>query len=163
MSEDDVKDVLKLFPYGFYAVTSKSDDDTNIMVANWITQVSFTPRLVAFGLQKSSRTREVIGDGQVFAINIFGKEDSESMMPFTKGRSKNPDKMKEANYQPAPITGCPIVEGASAYIEFEVAKIIDTGGDHDIIIGSPVGAEIIKSVELSEVVTLPYIGWSYAG
>jgi len=163
MSDDAIKDTLKMIPYGFYAVTSKSDDDVNAMVANWITQVSFDPRLVAFGLQKSSHTRGVIEKGQVFAINIFAKDDSESMMPFTKGRSKNPDKMKDARFRPSPVTGCPILEGAAAYIELKVKKVFDSGGDHDIIIGEPVGAAVFKAGDASNTLTLPDIGWSYAG
>jgi len=31
MSDDAIKDTLKMIPYGFYAVTSKSDDDVNAM------------------------------------------------------------------------------------------------------------------------------------
>ncbi len=163
MSDDVIKDALKMMPYGFYAVTSKSDDDINAMVANWIMQVSFDPRLVALGLQKSSHTRTVIGNGRVFAINIFNKEDSESMMPFTNSRSRNPEKMVEANFHAAPITGCPVLEGAAAYIELEVTKIVDAGGDHDIIIGRPLGAEVLKPGDVSQSLTLPDIGWSYAG
>jgi len=163
MSDDAIKDVLKMIPYGFYSITSKSDDDVNAMVANWVTQISFEPRLVALGLQKSSHTRSVIEKGQVFAINLFTKEDSESMMPFTKGRSKNPEKMKDARFWDAPETGCPVIEGAAAYIEFKVAKIVDSGGDHDIIIGEPVGAQVLKAGDASQTLTLPDIGWSYAG
>jgi flavin reductase (DIM6/NTAB) family NADH-FMN oxidoreductase RutF len=47
MSDDKMKDALRMMPYGFYAITSKSGDDVNGMVANWVTQVSFEPRLLA--------------------------------------------------------------------------------------------------------------------
>lgn len=163
MSDDAIKDALKMIPYGFYSITSKSDDDVNAMVANWVTQISFKPRLVALGLQKSSHTRTIIEVGKVFAINLFAKEDSEGLMPFTKGRSKNPEKMKDAIFYAAPETGCPVLEGAAAYIEFKVAKIVDTGGDHDIVIGEPVGAKVLKPGDASQTLTLPDIGWSYAG
>lgn len=163
MKKDAIKNALKMIPYGFFAVTSRSDDDENAMVANWITQISFEPRLLALGLQRSSHTRSVIEQGRVFALNIFNIADKELMMPFTKGRSRNPDKMNDAHYKPAPVTGCPVLEGATAYIEFEVTEIINPGGDHDIVIGKPVGAEVLKPGEVSEMLTLPAIGWSYAG
>ena len=54
MSDDSIKDALRLVPYGFYAITSRNGDDMNAMVANWVSQVSFDPRLVAVGLQKST-------------------------------------------------------------------------------------------------------------
>ncbi len=163
MSDDAIKDALKMMPYGFYAVTSRNSDDVNAMVANWITQISFEPRLVAFGLQKSAYTRSVIENGRVFTINLFAKDDREKMMSFTKGRSRNPDKMKEAQYTEAPKTRCPVLDGAAAFVEFEVTDIVDPGGDHDIVIGKPVGAVILKPGDASQTLTLPDIGWSYAG
>lgn len=163
MSVDHIKTVLRRMPYGFYAVTSKSDEDVNAMVANWISQVSFEPRMVALGLQKSSFTHGVIESGGVFAINIFLKDDSKKMMSFTKSRAKRPDKMATAKYSEAPETGCPILDGAAAYLECKVSQIIDIGGDHDIVIGEPVGAGVLKEGDYSESLTLVDLGWSYAG
>lgn len=163
MSDDSIKDALRLMTYGFYAVTSRNGEDVNAMVANWITQASFKPRLVVMGLQKTSYTHGVIEKGRVFAINIFKSEDKEAMMPFTKGRSKKPKKMNEAHYSKAPETGCPILDGVTAYIEFKVVDLIDVGGDHDILVGEAVGAGILKEANVGEIMTLPGLGWSYAG
>lgn len=163
MSDESIKDALRMMPYGFYSVTSRNGDDVNAMVANWISQVSFEPRLLALGLQKTSYSHGVIERGRVFAINIFRAEDQEIIMPFCKSRAKFPDKIKEATYSAAPVTGCPVLEGAAAYIEFKVQQIIDIGGDHDIVVGEAVGAEVLKPGEASDTLTLPHLGWSYAG
>lgn len=163
MSDDKVKDALLTMPYGFYSITSCTSDDANAMVANWVTQASFEPRLIALGLQKTSFTHGLLEKGGSFAINIFSQEDSEAIMPFTKGRSKNPDKMKDASYSDAPVTGCPVLEGASAYVECRVVQIVDVGGDHDIVVGEVVGGDVLKEIEASEALTLPKLGWSYAG
>jgi flavin reductase (DIM6/NTAB) family NADH-FMN oxidoreductase RutF len=163
MSEDPIKDALKMMPYGFYAITSHSGDDVNAMSANWLTQVSFEPRLVALGLQKDCYTHGLVESGRVFAINIFRAEDQERIKPFTKSRAKNPDKMKEASFEPAPETGCPILEGAAAVIECRVHQIVDTGGDHDIIVGEVVAAQVFKPGDKGDSLTLMDIGWSYAG
>ena len=163
MAVDPIKDFLQRMPYGFYAITSRSDKDVNAMVANWISQVSFEPRLVAVGLQKKAHTHGVIEDGGVFALNLFLEGDRDHIKPFTKGRSKNPDKMTGASYTAAPETGCPILEGAAAYLECKVVQIIDIGGDHDILVGDPVGAGIIKDGEVSDTLSLVHLGWSYSG
>lgn len=163
MSDDKVTDALKMMPYGFYSLTSCTNDDANAMVANWVTQASFSPRLIAVGLQKTCYTHGLLEKGGSFAINIFAQEDSEAIMPFTKGRSKNPDKMKDARYTQAPVTGCPVLDGAAAYVECRVVKIVDVGGDHDIVVGEVVGGDVMKEVEASETLTLPELGWSYAG
>jgi flavin reductase (DIM6/NTAB) family NADH-FMN oxidoreductase RutF len=163
MSEEAEKTVLKRMPYGFYSITSRSGDDVNAMVANWLTQVSFEPRLVALGLQKTSYTHGLVEKGRVFAVNLFLKEDEELIKPFTKGRSKNPDKMKEASYTEAPETGCPVIEGAAAFMEFKVVEIFDAGGDHDVVVGELINAESLKEGEVDDTLSLPHIGWSYAG
>jgi flavin reductase (DIM6/NTAB) family NADH-FMN oxidoreductase RutF len=152
-----------MMPYGFYAITSRSGDEANAMVANWVTQASFEPRLVAVGLQKSAYSHGVIEQGGVFAINIFKAEDQEAIMPFTKSRSKNPDKMKGAKYVEGPETGCPILEGAAAYMECKVVNMVDIGGDHDLLVGEVVGGGVNKAAEVAEVLSLVTLGWSYAG
>ncbi len=163
MSDDPIKDALMMMPYGFYSVTSKADDDVNAMVANWVSQASFEPRLLVMALQKTCYTRGLIEKSGVFALNIFRAEDEEAIKPFTKGRAKDPDKMKDARFTPAPETGCPVLEGSAAYLECKVQRIIDIGGDHDIVIGEVVGAGVSKPGEADETLTLPGIGWSYAG
>lgn len=163
MSEDNAKVALNMLPYGFYAIGSKSDNDVNIMVANWVMQSSFTPRQVTLALAKKARTHQVIADGGVFSVNIFNKSDSDSIMGFTKSREKNPDKVKDASFSAGAETGCPIVDGAAAWLECKVVNIVDSGGDHDLIVGEVVGAGVSKEGEPGETLSLPDIGWSYAG
>ena len=163
MSDDPIKEALNRLPYGFYAITSRNGADVNAMVANWVTQASFTPRLMVVGLQKKAYTHSVIREGGVFAINIFNQEDQDAMMPFTKGRAKNPAKMDQANYTPAPQTGCPILADAAAYVECKVVQIVDVGGDHDILIGEVVGGAVLKEGDVDDTLTLPQLGWNYSG
>lgn len=165
MSEDAITEVLKRIPYGFYSLTSRSSDgdDVNAMVFNWFSQVSFTPQLVAIGLQKTSYTHGLIEDSDVFVVNVFNQEDQDALTPFTKGREKNPDKMAEASFELSPELGCPILAGAAAYLECRVAELLDIGGDHDILVGEVVNAGVIKPGEVEDTLTLPDLGWSYAG
>jgi flavin reductase (DIM6/NTAB) family NADH-FMN oxidoreductase RutF len=163
MSDDAIKNVLRRMPYGFYAITTKHGEQVNAMVANWITQASFEPRLIVIGLQKTCFSYGLIEKGQVFALNEFLKADADSIKPFTKGRSKNPDKMKDATYTDAPITGCPILENAAAYLECELVAIHETGGDHNLVLGEVVGAGVMKEGNVDDTLTLLDLGWSYAG
>lgn len=163
MTKDPIKEALQRIPYGFYSITSKNGDEVNAMVGNWLTQVSYEPRLVMFALAKSAYTHEVVTAGGVFAINLFNKEDSDHIKPYTKSRAKKPDKMAAAAWMPAPETGCPILEGAAAVIECRVAQLIDLGGDHDLLVGEVVNAVILKPGDDHTTLTLPHLGWNYAG
>lgn len=163
MTTDPIKEALHRLPYGFYSITSRHGDEVNAMVGNWLTQASFEPRLIVFGLAKKAHSHEVIRQGGVFAVNIFNKDDQEAMMPFTKARAKRPDKMDNADWTPGPATGCPILAGAAAFIECRMAQLVDIGGDHDLLVGEVVNAGILKPGEVTDTLTLPHVGWSYAG
>lgn len=163
MNEDPIKIMLRRLPYGFYSITSKHGDEVNAMVANWIVQTSFEPRMLALGLQRTSYSYELISKGKVFTVNLFLRQDVEALKPFTKSRSKNPEKMSGVDYSPAPETGCPIIPGAAGYLECQVKEIFTTGGDHDIILGEVIGAEVLKEGSVDDTLTLFDLGWSYAG
>jgi flavin reductase (DIM6/NTAB) family NADH-FMN oxidoreductase RutF len=163
MSNDLAKDALQMMPYGFYSITSRCGDDRNIMVANWVMQTSFEPRYVAIGLQRKAYTHQLIEKGKVFAVNIFNKADIAAIKQFTKGRAKNPNKVEDADYEDGPTTGCPILNQAAAFLECKLFDIVNIGGDHDIVIGEVVGAGVMKPGGPSATLTLPDIGWSYAG
>lgn len=161
--QDQVKSALRMIPYGFFALTSKNGDDVNAMVVNWVTQASYTPRLLAIGLAKNAYSHGVISEGKVFTLNLFRTEDKDAIMGLTKSREKNPDKMKETNYTSAPQTGCPIIEGAAAYLECKVVQMVDVGGDHDILVGEVINGDVMKAGDAGDTLNLPAIGWSYAG
>ena len=163
MSDDTIKDALKMMPYGFYSFTTKNGDDVNAMVVNWVSQMSYAPRLIAVGIQKSCYSRGVVEAGRVFGLNIFLQADSDAIMPVTSGRAKKPEKMDEAAYSAAPETGVPVLAGAAAYIECKVTRIVDVGGDHDIVVGEAINAAIIKEGAPPDVLSLTELGWSYAG
>lgn len=160
---DEIKNALRMMPYGFYAVSTKTEDDANVMVLNWVTQVSFEPRMLALGLAKNAHSHRLLEEGKVFALNIFNKNDADLIKPFTKGRSKNPEKMKDAKFVPGPETGCPVLEGVAAYVECRLLNIVETGGDHDIVVGEVIGAGINKPGEAADSLSLSDLGWSYAG
>ena len=90
MTKDPIKEALQRIPYGFYSITSKNGDEVNAMVGNWLTQVSFEPRLLLFGLSKTAYSHELVAAGGVFAVNVFNKEDDAVIRQLTKARAKKP-------------------------------------------------------------------------
>ena len=65
MTADPIKEALHRLPYGFYSITSRNGNEVNAMVGNWLTQVSFEPRLLLFALSKIAYTHEVVSAGGV--------------------------------------------------------------------------------------------------
>ena len=49
------KQVLRTFTYGLYAVSCADEGEVNIFTANWLTQVSFDPPMLAVSVENAAR------------------------------------------------------------------------------------------------------------
>ena len=56
--------VLRLFTYGLYVVGVSDGDDANVFTANWLTQVSFDPPLLALSVENGCRSHGIIERGR---------------------------------------------------------------------------------------------------
>jgi flavin reductase (DIM6/NTAB) family NADH-FMN oxidoreductase RutF len=137
--------VLWTMPSGLYVVGSRSGDRCNFMTANWVTQVSFDPKLVAVSVEKRAVTHELISSGGVFAVSIIDREDRAIVRRFTKPTELD-DAARTLNgfaFRTA-VTGAPILDQAVAHLDCEVRQTVDCGG-HDLFIGEVVDSAFSKS------------------
>ncbi|MBV8690393.1 MAG: flavin reductase [Actinobacteria bacterium] len=136
--------VLWTFPSGLYVIGSRHGDRRNGMTANWVTQVSFDPKLVAVSVEKDAVTHELIAGGGVFVVNVIDREDRAIVRKFTK-----PVEVDEAAHtlNEFPFhdgrTGAPILDQAVAFVECEVRQQVDVGGS-TLFIGEVVDAGFQK-------------------
>jgi flavin reductase (DIM6/NTAB) family NADH-FMN oxidoreductase RutF len=169
---DPIVETLELFPYGLYIIGSRGSDNINGMMADWVMQVSFEPRLVAVSLERNSTTLRNVRETGAFTVNILAAEDRALAAKFCQpreaskivGRSEEGsaviyDKLAGIDYTPGPHTDCPVLDAALAYLECQVHEIVDCG-DHALAIGRVVaGAPLREGEPLSS----RALGWSYAG
>src|SRR5688500_8015266 len=76
--------LLWTFPSGLYVIGSRAGDRRNGMTANWVTQVSFDPKLVGVSVDKTAFTHELISESRAFTINTIDREDRAIVRKFTK-------------------------------------------------------------------------------
>ena len=153
------KIALRKIPHGVYVVGLKQDALLNAFTATWLTQVSFTPPLVAVGIRKDSHSFEMIKHGRVFSVNVLGKDQKAIAEHFVKPATIMGEKLKEVKHR-AGTTGAPILEEAIAYFECQVREIANEHGDHAVIIGEVVDAGVRKD---EAALTLLDTGWNYGG
>ncbi len=150
---------LRKIPHGVYVVGVKQDAQLNAFTATWLTQVSFTPPLVALGIKKDSHSFEMIKGGKVFSVNLLGKHQKPLAEHFVKPARVVGEKLKDIRHRPGK-TGAPVLEEAIAYFECEVREIANEQGDHAVVIGEVVEAGVQRD-ELA--LTLVDTGWHYGG
>ncbi len=59
--------VLWTMPYGLYVVGSRAGERRNGMTLNWVTQLSFDPKLIGVAVEQGALTAELIAEGGVFS------------------------------------------------------------------------------------------------
>ena len=153
------KIALRKIPHGVYIVGVKQGAQLNAFTATWLTQVSFTPPLVALGIKKDSHSFEMIKQGGVFTVNLLGKDQKPIAEHFVKPATVVGEKLSTVRHRPGK-TGAPILEEALAYVECEVREIANEQGDHAIVIGEVVEAGVQKD---EPALTLMDTGWHYGG
>ncbi|MGH9178746.1 MAG: flavin reductase family protein [Acidimicrobiales bacterium] len=136
--------VLWTMPYGLYVVGSRAGDRRNGMTLNWVTQLSFDPKLLGLAVEQGALTHGLIAEGKVFSLNIVDREDRAIVRKFTK-----PVEVDEAAMTLNGLafhdgrTGAPILDQAVAFAECEVRQEVPTGS-HTLFIGEVVDAAFQK-------------------
>ena len=149
--------VLEQIPYGLYVVGSLDGTVPATMVANWVTQVSFSPPWVAMAVEMGSRMREYIGRSGVFSVNILPSGGRDVAKVFLKGPGAKGDTIGGRKFEPA-RNGAPFLVDAVASFECRVKHTLEVP-DHVVFIGEVVDALLRRGG--TDVLTLRETGWRY--
>jgi flavin reductase (DIM6/NTAB) family NADH-FMN oxidoreductase RutF len=162
------------FPYGLYIIGSRSlQGEPNAMMADWVMQVSFYPRLIAVSFEKDAHTLENIRADGVFTVNLLS-QDPESMQlasrfaqPYygrkVSGRAgaaltEVHHKLDGIDHWPAP-SGCPVLRLALGWLDCQVEEFVEVG-DHILVAARVVEGRMERD---GDVLTSAYTGWTYSG
>ena len=154
--------VLWTFPYGLYVLGSRHGDRRNGMTINWVTQVSFEPKLVAVGIEKPALTHELVTQGGAFSVNTVAREDRAIVRKFTKPVEVDAEAMTLNGFAfHDGVTGVPVLDQSPAVVECAVRQAVDCGG-HTLFIGEVVDARF-QAAEDTEVLRMEDTRMSYGG
>jgi flavin reductase (DIM6/NTAB) family NADH-FMN oxidoreductase RutF len=71
MDANTKKLALRSFTYGLFAVSCADLGEVNIFTANWITQASFEPPLLALSVENDSKSLPMIQRSRKFTVNVL--------------------------------------------------------------------------------------------
>ena len=154
--------VLWTMPYGLYVVGSRAGERRNLMTLNWVTQLSFNPKLLGIGVEAEALTAELVRGGAAFSLCLVDREDRAIVRKFTKpvefdtgARTANGFPYHDAT------TGVPVLDQAAAYLDCAVRQEVETG-DHVLFVGEVVDAGFQKP-EGTPVLRMEDTRMSYGG
>jgi len=160
MNETAKETVLRRFAYGLHAVTVKDGADAHGMTANWVTQASFEPPMVAVAVENDSKTIGLIRDARYFALNVFQQGQRELAAKLGRTSGKAPHKLKGVNTKPGPASGAPVLAEALGWLECRLIATLPAG-DHTLVLGEVVDAGVEHADTTA--LTLQETGFQYAG
>lgn len=153
------KAVLRQLTYGLYAVSVAAEGQVNAFTANWLTQVSFDPPLVAVSVENASRSIGLIRQSAVFAVNVFAEGQRDLAGALGKSLARAPDKLAGLRYRPG-VTGCPILLDALGVVECRVVGSLPAG-DSTLFVGEVISAEVLR--EGPAPLTMQAAGFRHSG
>ncbi|MFE7424135.1 flavin reductase family protein [Streptomyces sp. NPDC057545] len=93
--------------------------------------LSLDPPMVAFMVARTSTTWPRIARAGAFCVNVLGASQEALCRSFAVSGA---DKFAGVAYEPAPMTGSPLLGGVPAWIDCRI-HAVHTGGDHLIVVG----------------------------
>lgn len=168
---DEVGQALDQMPYGMYIIGSRDGGEVNGMLADWVMQVSFNPRLIAVSIENDARTLMNIRASSVFSVNLLAADGMALAAKFAqpyygskiRGRaepavSEIHHKLEGVSYHTGE-TGCPILSEALAWFECRVETLLPLG-DHTLVVGRILSGAVARD---AEPLTSNITGWPYSG
>ena len=154
----DRRRCLRLLTYGLYVVTVRARDEEGGFTANWLTQVSFEPPLLALSVQNDSRSIGLLRESGAFTVNLL-PSGAREVAGIMGRRSRNvPDKLDRVDHAPGP-SGRAVLTGALGYLECEVRSSVPAG-DSTVFIAAVTGAKHIRD---GSALTMAETGFQHSG
>ena len=158
MDEAAKRAVLRLISYGLYAVTVEDGGVENGFTANWLTQASFDPPLLALSVENNSRSIEMIRRTGKLTVNMLPSGARELAGLLGKRWANVPDKLAQVERHAGP-NGCAVLAEALGYLECEVEGSAPAG-DSTVFVLRVVGAELLRE---GPPLTMAEAGFRHAG
>ncbi len=110
-------------------------------------------------VRKGSNVFECLSESRIAAIHVLGLDQQDVARKFFMTTQASSGVINGEPFVDGK-TCAPILQSAPAYIECEVRRIVDDGGDHAIVILEVVEAECRQQVQPLTIADTP---WEYGG
>ncbi len=152
------KQALRLFTYGLYVITCIDQENVNAFTANWLSQVSFDPPLIALSVENTSKSLPMILHSQAYTINVLRSGQRELAGKLGKSAWRDPNKLVGIAYN-IQQQRYPVLHEALAWVACTVRTTTEAG-DSTLII-----AEVVDAGTIAEglPLTMHEAGFRHAG
>jgi len=150
---------LRMLSNGVYVLTSRSEGRYGAATVSWVSQASFKPPLIMAAVRRESKVFKCLAESRSAALHIVGDRQQEIARRFffptqAERGTINGEAFTEGR------TAAPVLPNLPAHVECELERIVDTDGDHAVVILRVVEAECREQIRPLTIAESP---WEYGG
>ncbi|MEO8512936.1 MAG: flavin reductase family protein [Ignavibacteria bacterium] len=125
-----------LSPRQVVLITSRFDNQDNVLPVDWHIPLSFSPKLYAVCLESGNHSSAMILKSGVFVVNFMPAECEKQIIECGRLSGKDTDKFGVTGLEKSEASkiNAPIIKNAVGYLECKLVDTITTG-DHTLFIG----------------------------
>jgi len=140
--------VMGSFLTGVSVMTTHVDGVPHGMTASAIASVSLEPPLVLVCVERTTLMADRVQEAGVFALSFLAGDQAELSNRFAVGDREEGESEFAGVATRTAMTGARLLEGATGTLDCRVYSIAD-GGDHLVVIGEVVGADVGSDAPLA--------------
>jgi len=141
MTPASLPQLLTRITTGVYVIGVAHAEKRNAFTAAWITQVSYSPTLIALSINPDHASYPLLAGGHGFTVNVLRQGQLELARHFGTQSGRDLDKLAGIGWRHG-LTGGPILADALAFLECRLLQSIRTG-DHELVIGEVLDGAIV--------------------
>ena len=150
---------LRMLSNGVYVLTSRSEDRYGGATVTWVSQASFKPPLIMAAVRRESKVFECLSESGFAVLHIVGDQQQEIARRFFLPTRAACGTINGEVFMEGKVAA-PVLPGLPAHIECQVDQIVDTQGDHAVVILRVLEAECQERVQPLTMAATP---WNYGG
>lgn len=144
ISADEFRRTVGMFATGVTVVSTNVDGVVHGMTANAFASVSLDPLLVLICVDREAGMHALLPEAGAFAATILSAEQEDLSAWFASGdRPAGHDQFGDVAWDPAPVTGSPVLCDGVAYVDCRVTERHE-GGDHSIFLAEVVDLGVLR-------------------
>ena len=124
-------EAFRLIPYGIYVLTAQSGSGLYAMIVSWVSQVSYSPPLLAVALRRNRKALPVVQENGFFSLSLLRKEQKPLV---SRLKECPPESISSLAIVRSGEKAAPSIKGCLACWECRLISTVEAG-DHILCIG----------------------------
>ena len=142
LDKGSFRHTMSQFASGVTIMTTTAAGRMHGMTVSAFASQSLDPLLILVSVERSTTMHRLVMESRAFAINILDEHGEGTARFFADNARLSGPEFKEGAYHLG-ITGSPILEEATAYLEATVDSTLEAG-DHTIMVGRVAALQVVR-------------------